>query len=225
LGVLTRAQFEDAVRAYRFADIALDPAALGAARETLDATGLLVVGEPHGMYETPAVAYALARALDTRAIAFEWSHEEMRVLDLERLWSLPATSEFFSGDGRITAGHFALIDRLRSEGRLGQVIAFDRVDATPPVSWEEHVRVRDRQMAERLLQEWDRSFPLLVLTGGFHAQLSPAEGEPMAAHLARALPGLQPAMFAYEGVPMPPAPIVFSLPPGRPAVTPTPPAA
>lgn len=216
-----RAEFEHAVREYAFAEVTLDPAALAAARATLDATGLLVVGEPHGMHETPNVAYALARALGTRAIALEWSHEEMQAFDLEQLWSLPPTAEFFCGDGRITAGHFALLERLP----LDQVIAFDRLDAEPPTSWEEHVRVRDRDMAERLLEQWDRSLPLLVLTGAFHAQLAAAEGEPMAAHLARALPGLQPAMLAYEGTPMPPAPIVFSLPPGHPAVTPTRPAA
>jgi hypothetical protein len=218
---VSRAQFEDAVRAYAFVDVALDPTALGAARNTLDATGLLVVGEPHGMSETPSVVYALARDLGIRAVAFEWSHEEMDTLDLDRLWSLPAASEFFSGDGRITAGHFALLEQLQPE----QVIAFDRLDADTPTSWQEHVRVRDREMAERLLEQWDRRLPLLVLTGAFHAQLAAAEGEPMAAHLAQALPGLQPAMLAYDGTPMPTAPIVFALPPGHPAVTPAYPAA
>jgi hypothetical protein len=210
-----RAEFERAVREYAFGDVAFAADALAAARETLARTGLLVVGEPHGMHETPSVVYALARALDVRALAFEWSHEEMDALDLERLWSLAATAEFFCGDGRITAGHFALLERFE-----GPVIAFDRLDAAPPASWEEHVRVRDRELAERLLAEWDRTLPLLVVTGGFHAQLTAAEGEPMAAHLARALPGLQPAMLAYDGTPMPPAPIVFELPPGTAAVTP-----
>jgi len=209
-------EFERAVRTYPFAAVDFDADALAAARETLRATGLLVVGEPHGVYQTPAVVYALAQELGVRALAFEWSHEEMHTFDLERLWSLPPASEFFCGDGRITAGHFALLRQLAPE----QIIAFDRLDAEPPASWEEHVRVRDRELAERLLAEWDRSLPLLVLTGAFHAQLAAPEGDPMAAHLARALPGLRPAMLAYEGMPMPDAPIVFPLPAARPAIVP-----
>ncbi len=39
--------------------------------------GLIVVGEPHGIYETPAVVYSLAVAVGTRGVAFEWSHEKM----------------------------------------------------------------------------------------------------------------------------------------------------
>jgi hypothetical protein len=209
-----RPEFERAIREYAFDEVALDPDALAAARETLRATGLLVVGEPHGVLQTPAVVYALICALGIRAVAFEWSHEELD--DLDRLWTLPATAEAFCGDGRVTAGHFALLERTR----LDQVIAFDRLDATPPASWEEHVRVREPELAARLLAEWDRQLPLLVLTGAFHAQLTSADGVPMAAFLARDLPGLQPAMLAYRGIEMPPAPIVFNLPTAQPAVTP-----
>ncbi len=102
---------------------------------------MLVVGEFHGVRETPGVLYSLASACKTRAVAFEWSHEEMNEsvqdfvrsgsFDFDRLWALPTGAEFFSGDGRITAGHFALLKRLRDEGRLDQVIAFDRLDPEP----------------------------------------------------------------------------------------------
>jgi hypothetical protein len=77
---------------------------------------------------------ALASALGTRAIAFEWSHAGMDEpvqellrrgwFDFERPWSLPASVEFFCGGGRIAAGHFALLQRLRDAGRLDQVIVF-----------------------------------------------------------------------------------------------------
>ena len=133
-------------------------------------------------------------------MAFEWSHEEVdEVLhefvrtgsfDYERLWSLPSSAEFFCGDGRITSGHFALLERLRQEGRLEQAIAFDRLDPDPVPEWP----VRDREMAERLLAEWDERVRLMVVAGAFHARLE--EGT-LASHLARERPGLQPVLLDY----------------------------
>src|SRR5688500_13375913 len=116
---------------------------------------MLVDGEPHGFAQSPSVLYALARELGTRALAFEWSHDELDGLvqdpDFDHLWGLPSTAEFFAGDGRFTAGHFALLARLRDEGRLDQLILYDRLDPVPdPDDW----RIRDRQMAERLLAQW-----------------------------------------------------------------------
>lgn len=200
-------EFAAAVDEYAFPELALDGGALEGARETLARTGTLVVGEPHGARETPGVLYVLASILGTRALGFEWVHEEMEApvqeflrtggFDFTRLWQLPASSEFFCGDGRITAGHFALLQRLREEGRLDRVIAFDRLDPEPPL---EDWQARDREMP------------------------SVADGTTMAAHLARALPGLSPAMLDYaEGhLPMPDAPIRFRVPRARPAVLPAP---
>lgn len=237
------AAFAAAVAEHPFPDFALDPDTLARARATLERSGLLVIGEPHGVRETPSVLYALSVALGARAVAFEWSHEELDEpvqaflrggsFDYDALWSLPAGGEFFSGDGRITAGHFALLERLRRESRLEQAIVYDRLDPEPAGDWAEQVRVREPAMAARLLAEWDRGLPLLVLTGAFHAQLEAEEGEPFAAHLARSLPGLEPAMLDYRGGrcrsrgelhdvsgPMPPAPIVFRLGEATPAVVP-----
>ncbi len=232
--------FAAAVRAHRFDEVAFDGEAVECARAALVGAGLLVVGEPHGVYETPGALYALSSVLGTRAVAFEWSHEEMDgpvqdfvcdgCFDFERLWSLPASAEFFSGDGRIAAGHFALLRRLRDEGRLDQAILFDRLDPAPP---PDDPLVRDRELAERLAAEWDARFPLLVLTGASHARLEAAEGEMMAAHLARERPRLQPAMLDYASGhcwsrgrlhdvsgPMPPAPITLRVPVATPAVVP-----
>lgn len=241
--VSSPSEFALAVARHPFAHVIFDPEVLRRAADTLADAGLLLVGEPHGVCETPGVLYALAVALGTRAVAFEWSHEEMDApvqafvragsFDFKGLWSLPPSAEFFCGDGRITAGHFALLERLRREGRLDQLIVFDRLDPEPPQNWQTQVRMREPEMAARLLAEWDRSRPLLVLTGAFHAQLQAAEGEPMTAHLARRLNGLQPAMLDYASGncwsrgelhsvagPMPYAPIRFSLNEATPAVVP-----
>ena len=236
-------EFAAAAAEHRFDDFTVQPDALARAASSLAEAGLLVVGEPHGVRETPSVLYALAIALGIRAVAFEWSHEEMEApvrrflrtgsFDFDELWSLPPSAEFFCGDGRIAAGHFALLQRLLREGRLDQMIVFDRLDPEPVEDWEEQVRVREPEMAARLLNEWDRRLPLLALTGGFHAQLEAAEGEPMAAHLARELPGLQPAMLDYAGGycwsrgelhdvsgPTPEAPITLRLGEATPAIVP-----
>lgn len=243
--VSSPSQFAAAVAEHPFPEFGFEAETIARARRSLAASGLLIVGEPHGVRETPSVLYALTSALGTRAVALEWSHEEMEEpvraflrrgsFDLERLWSLPASSEFFCGDGRIAAGHFALLERLYSEGRLDQVIVFDRLDPEPPDDLEAQVRIREPEMAELLLSKWDRRLPLLVLAGAFHAQLQAPEGEPMAAYLARELPGLQPAMLDYASGhcwsrgelhdvsgPMPDAPIVFPAGEATPAFVPGP---
>lgn len=134
--------------------------------------------------------YTVMCALDLRTIALEWSHEEMgNVLqsflrsgsfDFDALWVLPPSAEFFCGDGHITAGHFTLLERLRREQRLDCVILFDRLDPDPaPDDW----RVRDREMAERLLSEWGGRGAALAAVGAFHARHD--EPGTMAHELAR----------------------------------------
>jgi hypothetical protein len=241
--VSSPSQFAAAVADHPFPELAFEAGTIARARRSLAASGLLIVCEPHGVRETPSVLYALASVLGTRAVGLEWSHEEMEEpvraflrdgsFDLERLWSLPASSEFFCGDGRIAAGHFALLQRLYSEGRLDQVVVFDRLDPEPPGDFADQVRIREPEMAGLLLSRLDRRLPLLVLTGAFHAQLRAPEGEPMAAYLARELPGLEPAMLDYASGhcwsrgrlhdvsgPMPDAPIVFPAGEATPAVVP-----
>jgi hypothetical protein len=195
-------EFAAAVRAHAFDQHGFDAEVLARARRSLSEAGLLVVGELHGVRETPGVLLSLARTLGTRAVAFEWSWEELDEhvqrfvsggsFDFGRLWSLPASAEFFCGDGRVTAGHFALLQRLREEARLGQVILFDRLDPKPPPG----PLVRARDLADRLLAEWDERLPLLVLTGAGHATL---DGDAMASHLARRRPGLETATIEYSG--------------------------
>ena len=238
----TSADFAAAVVAHPFGSFAFGDEPLSRAAMSVAEAGVLVVGSPHGVRETPSVLYALASTLGTRGVGLEWSHEEMDEpvqeflasgsFDFDRLWTLPPSAEFFCGDGRITAGHFALLQRLRREGCLDQVIVFDRLDREPPTDdWQ----VRDREMAERLLAEWDRRVSLIVLTGASHAQLDAADGPTMAAHLGGELEGLRPAMLDYASGycwsrgdahdvsgPMPDAPITLRISEATPAVVPAP---
>lgn len=186
-------EFVDAVRSHSLGHVALDRISVERIRAALPDGGLVMVGEPHGTHETPGVLHALMTALDVRTIGFEWSHEEMDEcvrsflrtgsFDLEGLWSLPASAELFCGDGRITAGHFALLRRLRGEERLDRAILFDRLDPEPaPEDW----RSRDREMAERLLQEWDGRGVAVIAVGGFHVHLE--QPGTMAHELAHRVP-------------------------------------
>src|SRR4051812_3327275 len=93
--------------------------------------------------------------------------------DLQRLWRLPDGAETFSGDGRFTAGHVALLERLHREDALYGVLPFDRLDPDPVTEAAE----RDEEMARRLLAGWDRALPLLAVVGAAHApQLGAALG-------------------------------------------------
>jgi hypothetical protein len=198
--------FRSAVEAYVFGEA------------TVDVTGRnLLIGEAHGLGASrePAVLYAIARALGSRVLAFEWSHDELGPIvldfmssgtfDLEALWALPADAEAFGADGRFTAGHVALLERLHRDGTLELVILFDRLDADPVSP----PHVRDLEMAERLAAEWDRSLPLLAVVGAGHV-------EAMAPLLT-----IDTAMFDYgDDGEMPRATLTFAVPQGPPALVP-----
>ncbi|MFL5963369.1 MAG: hypothetical protein ACJ757_10825 [Gaiellaceae bacterium] len=179
---------------------------------------LLLVGDAHGVHASrePAVLYELAHALGARALALEWSHDQVGEIvrrfmrtgtfDLEAVWALPAGAEAFSGDGRFTAGHVALLERLHREGTLEQVILIDRLDPDPLPPAE----ARDRDMAERLLAEWDRALPLLAVVGAGHV-----------ASIAALIGATETAMLDYRAdVELPPAALTFAVPHGPPAVVP-----
>ncbi len=199
----TAIAFRRAADVYRFEPAKLTAEALAAARASLRATRMMVLGESHGVAETPRVAYALMRELDLSALALEWSYEELDVvtqrfvsggpLDLDELWALTPGAEFFCGDGRITAGHIALLERLRDEGRLRQVVLIDRLDPEPPDDW----RPRELDLATRLLAERDPEVPILVLVGAFHCCLESDDGATMAMHVAERQPGLRPLVIDY----------------------------
>jgi hypothetical protein len=199
---LQRAAFERAVAAYRLDDVPLDDDAVEGARESLEATGLFLLGEPHGAAENPRVLYSLARRLGTRALALEWSYDELDAfaqplvasdaLDVEALWSLPTEAEAFCGDGRFTAGHVALLIGLRAEGYLEQLVLVDRAGPA-------EIEKREQAMTDRLLAERRRELPTLVWLGGFHTLLELLEDvEPLGARVARELPGLRSVQILYD---------------------------
>ena len=84
-------------------EVSWSDGAIALAEASLDEHGLLLLGEFHGVAENPLIVEAVAGALEIGALAFEWPvSDEQRLLEEMLAWV---------GDGRVTAGHIALLRR------------------------------------------------------------------------------------------------------------------
>lgn len=97
--------------------MAAEPAAAAAARRSLDASDLLLLGEMHGARENPLLAWALMQAFGITRLALEWDEDLAPVIEaflatgtLADHWLL------WPGDGRITAGHRAVLAERATAG-------------------------------------------------------------------------------------------------------------
>ena len=190
------ARFADAIEAFEVQELPMEVDATASARlrVKLDAGGPVLVGERHGVELNPLVAYTLVRRFGIRILGLEWSVNLQRAVDAF-LSGRPLAVEPFtdSGDGRITAGHFAVMRSLRLEGLLDRVVLFD------PFPWPDSWSGRDSGMAARLLEE-TRTAPALVMAGSLHTRLRRhRHGEPLGAHVARIRPGTIEVRLRYPG--------------------------
>ena len=172
--------------------LTIDPAALAAARQSLDESGLLLLGEVHGVRQNPLLARALMAALEVTGLALEWPaglaagvsgfFADGRVPDHPQLWD---------GDGRITVGHFALLRERFLAQRLQALTLFDGVDGA---GWSQ----RESAMAERILNAEGRASRTLVIAGNAHTALTPTMlGVPLGARLAEWRPGVREIHIRY----------------------------
>ena len=193
-GVASLEAFQRAVNEFDVTSfrLTIDPAALAAARQSLDQSGLLLLGEVHGVRQNPLIAAALMAALDMTGLALEWPAAlaeplsgffgDGRVPDHPQLWG---------GDGRITVGHFALLrERFQAE-RLQALTLFDGVNE---VGWSK----REAAMAERILNAQLPGSRTLVIAGSAHTALTPTMlGIPIGARLAELRPGVREIRIRY----------------------------
>jgi len=193
-------------------DFAAEPAAAAAAQQSLEDSGLLLLGEMHGARENPLLARALMQAFGITRLALEWDEDLAPVIEaflatgtLADHWLL------WSGDGRITAGHLAVLADRAAAGPL-EVILFDGAIGAGQ-DWSD----RDEAMARRLLAAAPAQARTLAVAGNAHTPTSPIElGIPMGAWLHRQRPGVreirinygsgryynsQPCRFAHHGLP------------------------
>jgi hypothetical protein len=192
-----RAAFERAAADYQLTDLAPPGDALAVAAASLDRTGLFLLGEAHGVAQTPLAILGLAWRLGVRALAFEWSYDELDdvvqpvistgSVASDALWRLPPSAEVFSGDGRFTAGHVRLLEHLGDQ--LDRIVLLDRVGS------EGAERVGE--MARRLLAGRRRDSPMLAVLGAAHVARAPEDGvEPVGLLVEEELPGVANGILA-----------------------------
>ena len=127
-------------------DLAIEPPALAAARRSLDSSGLLLLGEVHGVRENPLLIRALMKAFGLTGLALEWPDALGPVIQAFLAGKTLADHPWlWGGDGRITAGHLAVLAERATAGAL-KLILFDGVIGAD-WSWSQ----RDEAMARRIL--------------------------------------------------------------------------
>jgi hypothetical protein len=194
-GVSTLAALEAAVAAF-------DPAAPGpriasavvaAARASVERCGLILLGEVHGVRQTPLVIRDLLGALGLGRLALEWpAHLAAEIRAYLRDGEPPGDDLWlWAGDGRITAGHLATLRALTARGPLDLTL-FD-VQVPAEATWSD----RDAAMAAEILRAV--AAPALVVAGNAHTPLAPTRfGVPMGARLAAARPGIAEIRMTYH---------------------------
>jgi hypothetical protein len=180
----------------------VDPDAEAAVRESLGRTGLVLLGEIHGVAQTPVLVDELIAWFGLGGIALEWHEDLWPWLDrwithgvLADPWGSDLGWLVWGGDGRITAGHLATVRRWAGSGLLITLMDGTVLYPRPGESTEEDERRAwtegDAAMAARVLAAPDAVGGRLVVAGNLHTKLEPLSiGVPMGAHLARQRPGL-----------------------------------
>ena len=118
-----------------------------------------------------------------RCLGLEWPPALRSVIDhFLSSGSLTYSAIADSADGRITAGHFAVLRALSQEGLLNRLVLFSPLASH--ATWTH----RDREMAGHLLAGIG-SEPAVAIAGNLHTQLSEhRHGMPMGMHVARERP-------------------------------------
>jgi hypothetical protein len=173
--------------------LVIESAALAAARRSLDGPGLLLLGEVHGVAENPLLIRALMRAFGLTSLALEWPDDLAPVIAaFLATGTLAGHPLLWGGDGRITAGHLAVLAERAAAGPLN-VIMFDGMTGLGR-SWSQ----RDEAMARRILAGSPAGTRTLAVAGNAHTATSPTDlGVPLGAYLAQRRPGVQEIRINY----------------------------
>jgi hypothetical protein len=189
--------FLQAAAEFVVADLELEaePSAVSAAQRSLDGSGLLLLGEVHGVRENPLLIRALMQEFGLTSLALEWPDDlapaVAAFLAGETLADHPM---LWPGDGRITAGHLAVLAERAAAGPF-ELTLFDGTIGAG-WSWSQ----RDEAMAARILAGGAPGTPTLAVAGNAHTPVSHIElGVPMGACLAQRRPGVREIRINYCG--------------------------
>ncbi len=166
---------------------------------SLKSTKALLLGEVHGVKENVDVIYTLFKRFGFRNLALEWRPElkgvtekflESGELDFNAIQESP--------DGRISAGHFALLQKLKTEGILEGVVCYD--GGAEVQGWN----ARDEAMAKNILDSLSDT-PTLIVAGNFHARTESfsfdeeaGEKHPMGENIKNVIPSIAAGRIAYR---------------------------
>jgi hypothetical protein len=189
--------FRQAAAEFVVTDLELEaePSAVGAARRSLDDSGLLLLGEVHGVSENPLLVRALMQVFGLTSLALEWPDGLAPAMAAFLTGGTLADHPLlWSGDGRITAGHLAVLAERAAAGPFELTLFDGTIDAG--WSWSQ----RDEAMATRILGGRAAGAPTLAVAGNAHTPVSHTElGVAMGAYLARKRPGVREIRINYRG--------------------------
>lgn len=174
-------------------DLETEPAAV-AARRSVEESGLLLLGEVHGARENPLIIRSLLQALGISSLALEW-HEDMAAAIAAFIAGGPLADHplLWFGDGRITAGHLAVLRERAAHAALSLAL----FDGTVPARWD--WSARDQAMAERVLAAPGAEAGTLVVAGNAHTPTARTRhGTPLGTWLAAQRPGVREIRIVYH---------------------------
>ena len=190
--------FLDAISSFRvrLLETEFDKGAATSLEGDLKATGLFLLGELHGSRENAEIIYTLFEKFGFSTLGLEWHPSLAPCIDTYlKTGSLDFSALEHSGDGRITAGHFAVLKTLHETGQLQKVVCFDEGDLVG--SWDG----RDTNMAKNILANIEAG-PMLVIAGNLHTNIAPItfDGEshhPMGERVREQIPAAPTGKIRY----------------------------
>jgi hypothetical protein len=152
-------------------ELRAEPSAVSAARRSLDDSGLLLLGEVHGVAENPLLIRALMQVFGLTSLALEWPGDlAPAVAAFLAGGTLADHPSLWLGDGRITAGHLAVLAERAAAGPF-ELTLFDGTIGAG-WSWSQ----RDEAMATRILAGAAAGLGTLAVAGNAHTPISPNFG-------------------------------------------------
>ena len=162
----------------------------------LNETKLFLLGETHGVKENVNIIYTLFKKFGFKVLALEWDKKlQIEVENFLQTGKFNFKAIQNSSDGRITAGHFALLKKLKAEKLLEKVVCFD--EQVQSGNWDD----RDKSMAENIMINISKS-KMIAVAGNFHTKLEPIffDGKthhPLGENIKNQIPNVPSGLIQY----------------------------